>query len=179
MARNSIGNIYISLRQPELAEPEFLACLKIEKKTGNKLGLAINYQNLGSIKEEAVDFASALELYQKSLVNNTEINSELGKVICNNSIGQIYLKQSKFKEALSIIYPTIKKAEEIAGPYYLAMAKLNYGWALFKEGNLNESERYLREALAPAEERNMGISLLNRINYWPSLIKSEEILKKH
>jgi vancomycin permeability regulator SanA len=32
-ARNSIGNIYISLRQPE-----FLASIKIKEKAGNKLG---------------------------------------------------------------------------------------------------------------------------------------------
>ena len=156
VARNSIGNIYISQRQPELAEPEFLALIKIEEKAGNTLGLAINYQNLGSIYEEAGHLEKALESYQKSLAFNIEINSDLGKVICNNSIGQIYLKQNKFEEAIRIIFPTMEKAKEIGDPYYLAMAKLNYGWALYEKGKLNESEQYLKEALATSEKRNMG-----------------------
>jgi tetratricopeptide (TPR) repeat protein len=156
VARNSIGNIYISLRQPELAEPEFLASIKIEEKTNNKLGLAINNQNLGSIYEEGGDLEKALEHYQKSLAYNIDINSDLGKVICNNSIGQVYLKQKKYLKAISIIYPTIKMANEIGDPYYLAMAKLNYGWALFEVGKLEESENYLKESLEISKERNMG-----------------------
>jgi len=156
VARNSIGNIYISLRQPELAEPEFLESIRIEESTGNKLGLAINYQNLGSIYEEAGDYDKALGNYRKSLAYNIEINSDLGLVICSNSIGQIYLKQKKYQQALSIIYPTIKKALEIGDPYYLAMAKLNYGWALFEVGRLSESEKFLMESLHISKKRSMG-----------------------
>ncbi len=156
VARNSIGNIYISLRQPELAEKEFVESTKIEEKTGNDLGLAINYQNLGSIYEERGKLDTALIFYRKSMDYNVKINSKLGMVICNNSIGQIYLKQQRYKEALSIIKPTIQQAKEIGDKYYLAMANLNYGWALEEEGNIIESKKYVERALSQSKERNMG-----------------------
>lgn len=156
VARNSIGNIYISLRQPELAEKEFVESTKIEEKTGNDLGLAINYQNLGSIYEERGQLDTALMFYRKSMDYNIKINSKLGRVICSNSIGQIYLKQKRYKEALQIIKPTIKEAEEIGDQYYLAMANLNYGWALKEEGNIKESRKYVEKALKQSQDRNMG-----------------------
>ena len=96
VARNSIGNIYISLRRPELALPEFLASIAIEEETNNKLGLAINYQNIGSIYEERKDLQMALSNYRTSLHYNNQINSNLGRIICQNSIGQVYLKQKRF-----------------------------------------------------------------------------------
>ncbi|AWV98705.1 sensor histidine kinase [Arcticibacterium luteifluviistationis] len=156
VARNSIGNIYISLRQPELAEKEFVESMKIEKKTSNDLGLAINYQNLGSIYEERGSLDSALLFYRTSRDYNIKINSKLGKVICNNSIGQVFIKQKRFKEALGIIKPTIKDAEEIGDQYYVAMANLNYGWALLEEGNIEESRKFVMRALGQSKERNMG-----------------------
>lgn len=155
VARNSIGNIYISLRQPELALPEFLSSIAIEEETNNKLGLAINYQNIGTIYEERQDFQMALDYYRKSLDYNNQINSTLGRIICQNSIGQVYLKQKRFKEARQIIEPTISKAESIGDKYYLAMAKLNFGWALSEDGDLKQSEKYILESLKTSQERKM------------------------
>jgi tetratricopeptide (TPR) repeat protein len=155
VARNSIGNIYISLRQPELALPEFLASIAIEEETNNKLGLAINYQNIGSIYEERKDLQMALSNYRTSLHYNNQINSNLGRIICQNSIGQVYLKQKRFREARQMIEPTIEKAEFIGDHYYLAMAKLNYGWALSEEGDLEQSEKYILESLKTSQERKM------------------------
>ena len=56
---------------------------KIEKEVDNKLGLAINYHNIGYAKEGLGDLDTALYYYNKSLEYNIEINSTIGKVICN------------------------------------------------------------------------------------------------
>lgn len=152
VSRNSIGNLYLTLKQEDLAEQEFLESIKIEEKIGNNLGLAINYQNLGGIYEERGDFSKALESYQKSLEYNEIINSDLGRVICQNSIAQIYLKQNKPQEAIRLIEPTIAKAEKIGDTYYTVMSKQNYGWALLGLGELTKAESYLKEALGTAKE---------------------------
>jgi len=65
----------------------------------NKLGMAINYQNIGSIKESQNDLEKALIYYKKSLDLNEKINSDIGRIICYNSIGSIYLKQKKAKKS--------------------------------------------------------------------------------
>jgi len=48
---NSMGNIYLVLKQYDLAIEQFNKSLEIENKSENKLGLAINYQNIGYAKE--------------------------------------------------------------------------------------------------------------------------------
>lgn len=126
---NSIGNIYLVLKQYDLAEQQFVKSLEIEKKLNNELGLAINYQNLGIIKEEQNKLDEALINYNRSLEYNNKIDSKLGKIICNNSIGQILIKQNKPKDGLRRIIPTIALAEELGDKYYITMAKINSGWA--------------------------------------------------
>lgn len=152
VSRNSIGILYLTLKQEDLAEQEFLESIKIEEEIGNNLGLAINYQNIGGIYEERGDFSKALESYRKSLEYNEIINSDLGRVICQNSIAQIYLKQNKPEQAIRLIEPTIEKAEKIGDAYYTVMSKQNYGWALLGLGKLTKAEEYLNEALKTAKE---------------------------
>lgn len=96
VSQNSMGNIYLSLKQYDLALEQFTNSLTIEKSLNNKLGLAINYENIGFIKEAEGRLEDALKYYETSLEYNNEINSEVGRVICNNSIVQIYIKQKSF-----------------------------------------------------------------------------------
>jgi tetratricopeptide (TPR) repeat protein len=152
VSRNSIGNLYLTLKQEDLAEQEFLESIKIEERIGNNLGLAINYQNLGGIYEEREDFSKALESYQKSLEFNEIINSDLGRVICQNSIAQIYLKLNKPLDAIRLIEPTIAKAEKIGDTYCTVMSTQNYGWALLGLGDYSRAEFYLNQALETAKE---------------------------
>jgi tetratricopeptide (TPR) repeat protein len=92
---NSMGNIYLVLKQYDLAIEQFNKSLEIENKSENKLGLAINYQNIGYAKEAKGLLNEALKDYQTSLKYNEDINSDIGKVICFNSIGKIYIKQQR------------------------------------------------------------------------------------
>ncbi len=51
VCHNSVGNIYLSLKQYDLALKEFNNSLEIDKDSYNILGLAINYHNIGCIYE--------------------------------------------------------------------------------------------------------------------------------
>ncbi len=170
ISRNSIGNLYIVLKQEDLAEKEFLESIKIEEKLGNKLGLAINHQNLGSIYEERGEYDKALKSYYTSLDYNNQIDSDLGRVICHNSLGQIYLKQGKPEKALTLIEPSIAKAIEIGDTYYVSLAKENMGWALMDLGKYKEAESYINEGLKLAKDRGLqyfiaeGYKLLSKLN---------------
>ncbi len=92
---NGIGNIYLVLKQYDLALEQFNKSLEIATESYNKLGLAINHQNIGYAKEAKGLLDEALSNYQFSLMFNEEINSEVGRVICYNSIGKVYIKQKK------------------------------------------------------------------------------------
>src|SRR5690606_21086494 len=125
VSQNSMGNIYLTLRQYDLAIEQFRKSLVIEQESGNILGLAINHQNLGYADEAKGLLDLALTNYQKSLEYNEEIDSEVGRVICYNSIGQIYIKQKKYKKAEAIIERALEKALKLGDQFYIAFAYIN------------------------------------------------------
>lgn len=152
VSRNSMGNIYLALKQYDLALKQFEKSLEIEKSLNNKLGLAINYHNIGYAKERKGFLADALKDYEKSLGFNNEINSHIGRVICNNSIAQIYIKQEKFEEALELSKSNLINALNIGDQFYISTAYLNLGWANYTLNNLDLAEENLNLALSVSKK---------------------------
>lgn len=156
---NSMGNIYLTLNQLDLALGKFNKSLSIEKELGNKLGLAINYQNIGYVHEGKGEFDKALINYETSLRYNEEINSKVGKVICNNSLAQIYLKQNNPEKAFEIIEPTINLAVENDNPFYIASTYIILGWAQTNINRLEEGEKNLLKGLKVAKDYKLKSSI--------------------
>lgn len=173
ISQNSIGNIYLSLKQYDLAYKQFEKSLSIEKKLNNKLGLAINYQNLGIIAEAQNDLPEALKNYKASLNYNLEINSALGKIICNNSIGQVLIKQNKAVEGLRFIQPTIKLSEELGDKYYMTLARINSGWAQTKLKNYSDAESNLRMGLDIAIQNDFKSSASEAYEHLANLYEAK------
>ena len=152
---NSIGNVYMTLKQYDIAEERFRKAMEYESPLNNKLGLAINNHNIGYCYEQRGDFAEALSYYRKSMQYNKEINSKLGKAICDNSIGQLYLKQDNPQEAIELIQPTIEICKELGDDFYIAMATINTGWALTELNKFEEAEKLLKEGLKVSQANNL------------------------
>jgi tetratricopeptide (TPR) repeat protein len=162
---NSIGNLYLTLRQGNLAAEQFQKALSIEKQVDNKLGIAINYQNLGGIFEDRNLLDSALANYRKSLKYNEAINSNLGRMICNNSIAQVLLEQQKPTEALNLVLPSMKIAEEFEDSFYIAWTSKNIGWAYLELGKLAASKTYLQRCITVATKNNLRSYLAEAYKY--------------
>lgn len=147
VSQNSMGNVYLTLKQYDLAIEQFEKSLVIENQTGNRLGLAINYHNLGYADEAKGLLDLALVNYKRSLDYNEQIDSEVGRVICYNSIGQVYIKQKKYKEAKTIIEEGLKKALQLGDQYYISYAYINLGWVQQKLGMDSLAEINLKKGL--------------------------------
>ena len=174
---NSMGNIYLTQDQPDLALDKFNQSLAIEKKFNNKLGLAINYQNIGYALEQKGELEMALSNYKASLNFNEEINSTIGKVICNNSIGQLYLKQNKPQKALDIIEPTLNKALAVGDQFYIASAYVSLGWAQLELGIMEEAEKNLKKGLQIAKRYNLKSSIADANYHLSELFKRQNDYK--
>lgn len=161
---NSMGNIYLELKEYNLALENFNKSLAIEKAANNKLGLAINYNNIGFIYEAKDSLELALKNYKISLDYNNQINSTIGKVISNNSIGSIYLKQNKPELALATIKPTIALAEATKDQFYISMAYINLGWAQNELNLLQQAKTNLDKGLQIATTYNLQ-SILSTAKY--------------
>lgn len=177
VSQNSMGNIYLTLKQYDLAVEQFQKSLVIEKKSENKLGLAINYHNLGYADEAKGLLDLALENYQRSLDYNEQINSEVGRVICFSSIGQVYIKQEKFNEAKVIIEEALEKALQLGDQFYISYAYINLGWAQ-KELNMDEEAEFnLKKGLKISETYGLKTSIVDAHKHLSDFYKKQNDYK--
>ena len=157
---NCIGNLYQSLEQYDLAILQFKRALKLEEELNNKLGLAINHQNIGDCLELKGDLEGALENYRKSLAYNEEINSDFGRVICKNSLAQVYLKQDMPYAALVLLEPLYEQSKNIGDFFITSSVIINTGWAHTVLGDYDKAEQLISEGLEMAQNHNMPGNVL-------------------
>lgn len=177
VSQNSMGNIYLTLKQYDLAIEQFEKSLVIENQSGNRLGLAINYHNLGYADEAKGLIDSALINYKRSLDFNEQIDSEVGRVICYNSIGQIYIKQKKFTDAKVIIELALKKALQLEDQFYIAYAYINLGWVQKEMGMDKASEANLKKGLEVSETYGLKTSTVDAHKQLSDLYKKKNNYK--
>ncbi|MBU2905046.1 tetratricopeptide repeat protein [Arenibacter algicola] len=170
---NSIGNLYSILKQYDIAIAQFKKSMALEKELGNKLGLAINYQNIGECLEYKGELEEALHYYRTSLDYNNEIDSDKGRVICKNSIAQIYIKQNKLTQALEILEPNLLAAETLGDMSIIAAININIGWALMELKQYTESEKYLVTGLEMSKKHHLPSYIAHAYNYLSKLYTYE------
>ena len=178
VSQNSMGNVYLTLKQYDLAIEQFEKSLVLENQAGNKLGLAINYHNLGYADESKGLLDLALKNYNRSLDYNEQIDSEVGRVICYNSIGQVYIKQKKYKDAKVIIEQGLKKALELGDQFYISYAFINLGWAEMELGMDDQAEANLRKGLEVSEAYGLKTSTVDAHKHLSDLYKKKKNYEK-
>lgn len=142
---NGLGNMFLSLKELQLADSLFRLALKEEKSLGSHNGQAINYSNLGNIFEAQNQLDSARVYYQYSMAHNREIKSELGISLCHINFGRLYEKQKQwvqaqkeYRQAYDIMKGNSDRwhwLESVA-----ALANIN-----ILQGKYDEAQRYIDE----------------------------------
>lgn len=161
VSENSMGNIYLSLKQYDLALNMFKKSLLIEQHYNNKLGLAINHQNIGYALEAKGNLDDALKSFQTSLKYNEQINSNIGHVICFNSIARIYIQKGQYKKALELLNEALDRVLPSGDQFYVATTYNNLGWAQLSVGNLEQAEKNLKSALEISQDFRLKSDEIN------------------
>ncbi|MBF8149819.1 tetratricopeptide repeat protein [Winogradskyella sp. F6397] len=177
ISQNSIGNIYLALKQYDLALLQFNKSLKIEKQADNKLGLAINYHNIGYAEEAKGNLDIALSNYNLSLDYNNSIDSEIGRVICYNSIGRVYLKQYNYKDAKPIILEALEKSLNLDDQYYISASYLNLGQLQTETNQIEDAEKHLKKALNIANSYNLKSTIAETSKLLSKISQTKENFK--
>ncbi|WP_417799218.1 tetratricopeptide repeat protein [Tenacibaculum sp.] len=173
ISNNSIGNIYLALKQYQLALEKFKKAILIQEKTEDKRGLAINHQNMGIAFQNLGDIDAALEHYNKSLQYNIENNSSIGKIICHNSISNVLLLQGKYDEAYKYIREVVSLSEEIGNQYYTSDVYTTFGKVQLKLDSLDQAKTYLEKGLEVANKHKIP-SGINQSNLYLSELYEEK-----
>ncbi len=177
IAQNSMGNIYLSLRQYKLALQEFSKSIVTQKDINHKLGLAINYQNIGYANQELGYLEIALENYNNSLYYNGLINSNIGKIICNYSIAGLFIKQHKYTEALQKVNSILPLAIQENDKYYLSSTYNVLGLAQVYL-NKPQAEQTLLKALKISKEHKVQNSVVKAYEHLAIFYEKKNNYKK-
>ncbi|MDO1499465.1 tetratricopeptide repeat protein [Winogradskyella maritima] len=108
---HNIGQINRILGQYDLATQQFKKALEIEESLKNKLGLAINYQILVSVKKHRACLKTPSKpTTRHDLEQRTSLST--GKIICNNGIAHIYVHQKETQKAVNLLQNTLLDAKK-------------------------------------------------------------------
>lgn len=175
---NSMGNIYLLLKQYDLAIERFKKSQKIERTINNKLGLAINYQNIGYANDAKGKIDEALSYFKKSLSINEKLNNIYGIIICNISIANIYIKQGMLTKAISLINVNLPNVKKINNKELLSSYYINLGWANSKLNQFNKAEKNLEKGLAIAKRYDLISEQSYAYSYLYELYQQKKEYKK-
>ena len=175
---NSIGNIYASLEQYELAINHFTRSLEYEKELDNKIGQAINNQNIGECLEHLGKLDEALEHYKIALSFDIEADSERGKLICNNSIAQIYNKQGKPQKALDIIKSILPASQEFQDKHITTTILITTGKTFFQLGKYKEALIHIEESIELSKEYGFNKNVAEGYTVLSEVYKKQKDYKK-
>lgn len=177
VSHNSMGNIYLLLKQYNLAIEQFKKSQLIEKSINNTVGLAINNQNIGYAKEAMGKLDEALVHYKESLAINTKAKNKLGIIICNSSISGIYIKQNRPKEALKLIDKNLPRAIKLNNKKYLSYEYIIKGWAQTKVGLFELAEKNLLKGLEITKEYKLPSTTVDAYYHLSELYEAKNDYK--
>ncbi len=164
---NSIGNIYLTMKQYDKALEYFNQSLALEIEAQNHLGLAINYNNIGSCYQSLGDYTKAEKDYYLSLQENKITHSNLGQAICYNSLGELYLLEKLNKKAMFVLDSALYYSDQLKDIYHRSISHINLSKVYTKDSNYNEAWHHLNilDSLAQiANSRSIYYNLYSNLS---------------
>lgn len=151
---NGIGNAMKVMGNDAAADSIFRQALEGERKLDSKLGMAINYANLGTLFERKKQFDSAMVYYGESMHLNSEVKSKLGVSLCHTHFGQVYEKRQMIDSAIvqyNLAYDVIKGDRDL---WHILASTLALARVYIIKGSMDKAWGLLCDAEKTAEEIN-------------------------
>ncbi|MGM9697720.1 MAG: ATP-binding protein [Prevotella sp.] len=151
---NGIGNAMKLMGNDVAADSIFRQALEGQRKLGSKLGMAINYANIGTLFDRKGQLDSAMQYYKESMKLNTEIKSKLGMSLCHTHFGQVYEKRNMIDSAIvqyQLAYDVIRGDNDM---WHILASTLALAHAYIVKGSLDKAWELLCEAEKTAGEIN-------------------------
>lgn len=163
-ALTSISKCYIGISKYEQAIPYIQESINIHKQLNNKIGLIVNYNDLGVINNSLgkKDVAIANYLYSLEIINNIKDQPGLAPVQLN--IATLYSDIGQFEKARKFFVDGIQKADEVKDDFNKYMAMSNLGNMCMQEKKYAEATKLMKECGVYYEKVKMKYGLFITYN---------------
>lgn len=148
---NGIGNIEIELCNYPMADSVLREALAGEMALGRKVGIAINYANLGAVQRALGQNDSAWTYYRKSLEYNQMAANSLGVALCHLRFGELHEDERRFSHAQDEYLKAYNTLKTLDDRWHWLESCLALASVDIKLGEQAEAQRYLHEAETEAE----------------------------
>ena len=143
----------------------FHKALKINEELGNKMKIAGNLNNIGTIFNVQSNYPKALEYLYKALKINTEINHKDWLARDQVNIGKIYSSQMNYPKALDYFLKALIITEEIENKFGVAICLGNIGETYLlqsKDSIIQNSENSIKLMMNREVNLNKAIEYSNK-----------------
>lgn len=151
---NGIGNIQLTLQNNDAAEKAFREALAGEKSLGSHLGQAINYANIGYVKEANGELDSAWIYYEYSMEQNRLAKSKLGISLCYNHFGRLSELGGNYAKALESYKNSYDLMLDDKDKWHWLESCLSIAKVYLATGRTANARSYLNEGLETAKNIN-------------------------
>ena len=151
---NGIGNVQLTLGNPEMAEDAFRKALAGETSLGSPVGQAINYANIGALFEERGQIDSARHYYAQSLYFNEQAKSDLGISLCHTHFGRLYENEGNLEGAVGEYLKAYNVMLGKSDKWHWLESCMALSRVYNKQGKLSLAETYLGKAKTESHKIN-------------------------
>jgi serine phosphatase RsbU (regulator of sigma subunit) len=148
---NSIGNIYLEIRQLDKSKQYFSEALEIAQSQNDRVVIARSLNNLADTHLENNELDSAFYYYDQALNIQKDDSDFREQAATDFRIGKAYIKANNKKEALHYLNETLKYAQQSPDLELRAKVFSELGNLYSNSGNLHVAISYLKRALADAQ----------------------------
>ncbi|TAL62458.1 MAG: tetratricopeptide repeat protein, partial [Bacteroidetes bacterium] len=160
----NIGNVYKnSMFDLPKAMEYYQMSRKKSEETGDKLGLAASFLNIGIIYSDLSDYTKALEYQEKSLKMFREIKDEMGIGISLNNLGNTYKNQSNYSKALEYFQNSLAIQQVRKDTFEIMTCYNNIGTIYEKLLNFSKATEYYETGLKYSKTINNTAGIIQSL----------------
>ncbi len=159
MAYYVLGNVYLSLGNPDDAEAYFTYALRYAEESADYRTLGYIYVGLGNLYKRMEKLDVALDYYSMAYEYMEAVEDKLGMVIALNNIGGVHYEEGKM-EGEKPLKKALAMAESIGDKWGMCHAHHRLGILYLNKEKLQMAERHLAEAERIAKQHEFGPLLI-------------------
>lgn len=163
-AINNNGFQKINTGDVDGALKDFSESYDLQKKTGNKLGMAHSLSNLGYVFKNKGDIFKAIDAYHRSLKLSEECGDEKGVANLYNNIGLLYKNQGEIDRALENYKKSLALWTKLKNTAGMSAALNNLGFIYTIKGDPGKAFSCYEQSLKYDRENGDDFGIANSLN---------------